>query len=158
MKVALPSKDDNDVFSAEINEDDSLPTTKSKRVITNDDIKKYHAMVEKYLRDSVVKNWNEASLRRRKKDEGFEQALGNSGYSIDDFRQHLYAEVVVALHNYNPDYVTPEGKTVKESTFVFQHLFFRTGQLMKRLTNKANGYGVWMANLEKTLWETDREE
>jgi hypothetical protein len=84
--------------------------------------------------------------------------LGNSGFTVNDLRQHLMAEVCVALHNYNPDYRTKEGRSVKESTFVYQHLFNRIGQLMKRLTKRKCGYGVWVDNLETALWENDVDE
>ena len=126
---------------------------KYNRTLTNEDILKYEPMVEKYIRDNVAKNWNEANT---KKGMG-SNSLGNTGLSLDDIRQHLRTEVCVALYNYNPDYKTKEGRSVKESTFVFQHLFNRTGQLMKRLTKKRYGYGVWHANIEETLWESDRE-
>jgi|GEM_PF-5993666 len=126
---------------------------KQKRVITNEDVLKYEPLIEMYIRDSVVKNWNEAQTN---KDQG-DISLGNTGMTVNDIRQHLRAEVCVALHNYNPDYRTKEGKSVKESTFVYRHLFNRIGQLMKRLTKKHYGYGVWHANLEETLWETDRD-
>ena len=126
---------------------------KITRTLTNEDVLKYEPMVEKYIRDSVVKNWNEASSNKSRGD----VSLGNSGLTVNDIRQHLRAEVCVALHNYNPDYRTKEGKSVKESTFVFQHLFNRIGQLMKRLTKRKYGYGVWHSNLEETLWEIDRD-
>jgi hypothetical protein len=126
---------------------------KSARILTNEDVMKYEPMVEKYIRDYVVKNWQEASSAKKKAD----IALGNSGMSINDIRQHLRAEVCVALYNYNPDYRTKEGKSVKESTFVFGHLFNRIGQMMKRLTKKHSGYGVWHQNIEQTLWEIDKD-
>lgn len=123
----------------------------SKRKLTNEDVSKYENMVEKYIRDYVVKNWNEASTSKGSGD----ISLGNTGMSLNDIRQHLRAEVCVALHNYNPDYRTKEGRSVKESTFVYQHLFNRIGQMMKRLTKKRLGYGVWHSNLEETLFEID---
>jgi hypothetical protein len=126
---------------------------KVKRILTNEDVLKYEPMVEKYIRDSCIKNWNEASQSKSRGD----VALGNSGLTVNDIRQHLRAEVCVALQNYNPDYRTKEGRSVKESTFVFNHLFNRIGQMMKRVTRKRYGYGVWSSNLEETLWETDRE-
>ena len=122
------------------------------RKLTNEDIAKYEAMVEKYIQENVVKNWNEAQGRGNG-----EVQLGNTGMSLNDIRQHLRAEVCVALYNYDPNYRTKEGKSVKESTFVFKHLFNRTGQLMKRLTKKHYGYGVWVQNLEEVLWETDTD-
>lgn len=128
---------------------------KTKRILTDADILQYEPMVEKYIRDYVIKNWNEA-----KQDAGKgkgDVSLGNTGMSLNDIRQHLRAEVCVALYNYNPDYRTKEGRSVKESTFVFNHLFNRTGQLMKRLTKKRYGYGLWHANIEETLWETDKD-
>lgn len=123
------------------------------RVLTNADIKQYEPMVEKYVRDYVVKNWNEARLGKK----NGEVSLGNTGYTLNDIRQHLRTEVCIALYNYNPEYRTKEGRSVKESTFVFQHLFNRIGQLMKRLTKKRYGYGVWHSNIEETLWETERD-
>jgi hypothetical protein len=131
------------------------PKPKRSRVLTNEDVLKYEPMVEKYIRDSVIKNWNEAQNDLGKGRGNV--SLGNSGLTLNDIRQHLRAEVCVALHNYNPDYRTKEGRSVKESTFVFQHLFNRVGQMMKRLTKKKFGYGVWHSNIEETLWETDRE-
>lgn len=128
---------------------------KYNRTLTNEDILKYEPMVEKYIRDNVAKNWNEAKMDLGKNRGNV--SLGNTGLSLNDIRQHLRTEVCVALYNYNPNYRTKEGRSVKESTFVFQHLFNRTGQLMKRITKKRYGYGVWHANIEETLWETDRE-
>jgi len=115
------------------------------RKVTDNDVKKYVPMVNKYIRDFVVKNWNEASTYRGNE----EVSLGNTGYSISDVRQHLMTEVVVALQNFNPDYITAEGRTVKESTFVFQHLFNRTGQLMKKLIKRRYGYGCWSQNIDE---------
>jgi hypothetical protein len=126
---------------------------KYNRTISNEDVTKYDPMVEKYIRDNVCKNFNEAST---KKDMG-EISLGNTGMSLNDIRQHLRTEVCVALYNYNPDYRTKDGRSVKESTFVFQHLFNRCGQLMKRLTKPRFGYGKWTQNIEEVLWETDRD-
>jgi hypothetical protein len=128
--------------------------SQDKRKITNEDIQKYEPMIEKYIRDSVVKNWNEASTAKAKGD----ISLGNSGLTVNDIRQHLRAEVCVALTKYNPNFRTKEGNSVKESTFVFQHLFNRTGQLMKRLTRRSYGYGVWHSNIEETIWEADQKE
>lgn len=117
------------------------------RVVTNDDIKKYEPLVEKYLRDNVIKNWNEASLQNG----DYDISLGNSGMSICDIRQYLLTEVVVALQKYNPDYRTKDGASVKEITFIYKHLFNRCGQLMERLTLKRYGYGLWTQNLESTF-------
>ena len=136
-----------------MNDDDDVKPVKAKRKLSNEDVLKYEPMVEKYIRDSVVKNWNEASTSKNRGD----VALGNSGLTVNDIRQHLRAEVCVALQNYNPEYRTKEGRSVKESTFVFQHLFNRIGQMMKRLTKKHYGYGVWTSNIEETLWEHDKE-
>jgi hypothetical protein len=72
-------------------------------------------------------------------------------------RQQLKMEVCIALQKYNPEYITESGRSVKESTFVYQHLFNRVGQLMKRLTKKRYGYGVWSSNLEEMLWEVDSD-
>ena len=126
---------------------------KFNRVLTNEDILKYEPMVEKYIREYVLKNWNEASASKNKGD----ISLGNTGLCINDIRQHLRAEVCVALYNFNPEYRTKDGKTVKESTFVFGHLFNRIGQMMKRLTKKRQGYGVWHSNIEEVMWETERD-
>lgn len=107
-----------------------------KRKLSNEDVLKYEPMVEKFIRDSCMKNWNES---RGGSPDTF---LGVSGYSLADLKQHLRTEICIALQNYNPNYRTKEGRSVKESTFVYQHLTFRVGQLMKRLTKKRAGYGV----------------
>lgn len=124
------------------------------RKVTDDDIKKYMPMVESYLRKSVVKNWREASTAKDKQD----VALGNTGWSVRDIRQYLLSEVFVALTKYKPDFRTKEGLSVKESTFVFTHLFNRGGQLLKRLTKKRQGYGTWSYQIEKILKELHGEE
>ena len=147
-------RDENQIL-----EDMFAAQAKPKRKLTNADIEKYEAMIESWIRGNgknqpgIVKNWNEADQRP-----GMDNiALGNSGYTMADIRQHLRTEVCVALMNYNPEFRTPEGRSVLESTFVFNHLRFRVGQLMKRLTRKGMGYGVWHANLEEVLWETDKD-
>lgn len=121
--------------------------TRTNRVVTDEDILKYEAMVEKFIRDSVKKNWNEASTNKSQGD----IPLGNSGYTINDIRQHLRTEMVIALRNYDP------SRKTKESTFVYTHLFNRVGQLMKKLTRQSMGYGVWMNNLEVVLKELEEE-
>jgi hypothetical protein len=78
--------------------------------------------------------------------------------SISDIKQHLFAEVVVALQKYNPEYRTEDGRSVKESTFVYQHLYNRIGQMMKRLTKRRYGYGVWSSPLEEVLGERFEED
>ena len=123
------------------------------RKLTNEDVTKYDPLVEKYIRDFVVKNFNEASMKKGQGD----ISLGNTGTCINDIRQDLRAEVCVALYNYNPDYRTKEGRSVKELTFVFNHLFNRIGQKMKRLTKKKSGYGFWVQNIEETFWETSED-
>jgi len=121
--------------------------------IVDIDIKKYEALIEMYMKKSVQKNWNEASMSKHLD----EITLGNSGHTMRDIRQHLRCEVCIAISKYDPNFRTKEGRSVKESTFVFTHLFNRCGQLMKRLTRKGSGYGVWMSNIEEMLWEKDKE-
>lgn len=128
-------------------------TTKPTRVVTDADIKKYDHMVSMYINKHVMKNWNESYGVGKSED----RTLGNTGMSLADIKQHLYTEVVVGLQKYDPDYRTPEGKSVLESTFIYRHLFFRVGQTCIKLTKKRNGYGVWMNNLEEVLGETDRD-
>jgi hypothetical protein len=134
--------------------DIKMAKPKSNRIVTNEDVKKYIPMVNKYLRDSVIKNWNEANMSTIDD----EVSLGNTGMAMTDMRQQLYMELVVALKNYNPEYLTAEGKSVKESTFVFAHLFNRTGQLMKKLTKKRYGYGMWASNLEEAIGDRFEDE
>jgi len=124
------------------------------RTATNEDMKKYERMVNMYLSKFVVKNWNEATMSKANNN----VMLGNTGMTMEDIKQHLYAEVVVAISKYNPDYRTAEGRSVLESTFVYQHLFNRTGQLMKKLTKKRYGYGMWMSCIQEVLGETDRDD
>lgn len=154
MKNKVNSADSDDFETVELTDEPVKRNyNKYNRTLTNEDVTKYEPMVEKYIRDYVVKNWNEATTRKGQGD----IALGNTGMSLNDIRQHLRTEVCIALYNFNPDYLTKEGRTVKESTFVYQHLFNRIGQMMKRLTKKRYGYGVWHNNIEETLWETDRD-
>jgi hypothetical protein len=149
--------------------DGIMSNKKPVRVVTNEDIRRYVPMVEKYLRDSVIKNWNEATLN---KDQN-EVTLGNTGLSMADIRQHLLTELVVALQKFDPNYITkpkyktvdgeeievdPGGKTVKESTFVYQHLFNRCGQLMKKLTKRRYGYGIWHSDLNDVIRESDNND
>lgn len=123
------------------------------RTVTNEDIKKYYGMVDHYIRKSVVKNWNEASMSKSKQN----VSLGNSGLTVADIRQYLLMEVVVGLQKYNPNYRTAEGLSVKESTFIFRHLQNRGGQLMKKICKRRAGYGFWMVQIEKALGETKEE-
>jgi hypothetical protein len=108
----------------------------SKRKLTNEDVLRYEAMVQKFIRDSVAKNWSES------KKNGLKAFLGVSGQSLEDIEQQLRTEVCVALQNYDPNYRTKDNRSVKESTFVYQHLTFRVGQMMKRLTKRRQGYGI----------------
>ena len=116
-----------------------------KRKVTDADIKRYHPMISKFLRDSVCRNWNESAVKSKEHD----VTLGNTGMSLADFRQYLMMEVCVGLQKYNPDYRTKDGKSVKESTFIFTHLRNRIGQSLKRLTKKRFGYGAWISNLDE---------
>jgi len=122
--------------------------TTEKRHVTNEMIIQYNQMVESFLRGKIMKNWNEADLSKNND----EISLGNSGWTMADMRQYLYQEVFIALRNYKTDYKT------KESTFVYGHLDKRVGSLMKKLTKRAKGYGVWSSNLEEVLGEVDSDE
>ena len=115
--------------------------------VTNEDIIQFEPMVESFMRKSVVKNWNEANQSSSQD----EVALGNSGFTMADIRQHLRTEVFIALRNYKPEYNT------KVSTFVYGHLTKRIGTLMKKLTKEGMGYGKWSSNLEEVLREIDVE-
>ena len=127
------------------------------RILTDEDVKKYDAMVEKYIRDNVVKNFSN-DLGNHGSFTSGDVFLGNTGTCLDDIRQDLRAEVCVALYNYNPDYRTKDGRSVKESTFVFLHLYNRIGQKMKRLTKKRYGYGIFHDNIEQTFWESGDQD
>jgi hypothetical protein len=119
------------------------------RKVTNEEIEKYIPMIESYIRKDVLKNWREASLSKNRQ----ETTLGNTGWTVRDIRQYLMSEVFIALTKFNPTYITPEGRTVKESSFVFGHIMKRGGSLCKRLTKKRLAYGVWSTQLEKALKE-----
>ena len=120
----------------------------NKNKVSNEMIQQYEQMVESFLKNSIVKNWNEADMSKHKD----EISLGNSGWSMSDMRQYLMTEVFIALRNYKPDFKT------KESTFVYGHLNKRVGSLMKRLVKDSKGYGFWCSNLEEVLGETDGDE
>jgi hypothetical protein len=124
------------------------PEPRPKRDVSDEMIIKYKPMVESFLKKSVIKNWNEAVMSKTHDEVG----LGNSGQTMADIRAYLTSEVFIALRNYNPDY------KAKESTFVYGHLSKRVGSLMKKLTNKSKGYGVWTSNLEEVLGEIDKVE
>ena len=126
---------------------------KPTRIVTNEDILKYSKLVEKYIRDSVVKNWNEADARPGRG----HTSLGNTGFTVEDLRQYLREQVCVALQKYNPDYRNAEGRGTSEFTFVYGHLWKRIGQKMKKLTGKHMGYGVWTSRIENVLRELDEE-
>jgi hypothetical protein len=113
------------------------------RVVTDKDVMKYKAMVDFWIRNSVVKNWSGASMAKSKCD----QSLGNSGLTVADVRQYLFCEVVIALQKYNPEMRT------KESTFVHKHLSNRIGSAMKRATKLGQGYSIFMSNIQDILHE-----
>jgi hypothetical protein len=124
------------------------------RKVTDKELKSYIPMVESYIRKSVIKNWRESSTAKSKDD----VMLGNTGMTMADIRQHLLMEVVVALQKYNPNHRTPEGLSVKESTFVFTHIFNRGGQFLKKVTKRRYGYGIWANQIEQVLGETQDNE
>ena len=119
-----------------------------KRVVTDAMITQYNQMIESFLRNSISKNWNESDTSRNNDEIG----LGNSGWTMSDMRQYLATEVFIALRNYKTEFST------KESTFVYGHLNKRVGSLMKKLTKKSKGYGVWSSNIEELLGEIDGDE
>jgi hypothetical protein len=121
-----------------------------KRAVTDKMITQYKPMIESYISRHIRKNWNESDLSTlNAKDE---ISLGNSGWTMADMRQYLMTEVFVALQNYSPLHKT------KESTFVYGHLGKRVGSLMKKLTKKSKGYGVWSSNIEEVLGEIDCDD
>ena len=128
-------------------QDQIVEVSSEPRVVTNEMITKYDQMIESFLRNSISKNWNEADTSKNNDEIG----LGNSGWTMSDMRQYLATEVFIALRNYKTEYKT------KESTFVFGHLNKRVGSLMKKLTKKSKGYGIWSSNLEELLGEVDSE-
>lgn len=119
------------------------------RTVRDDEIKAYEPMIEHHIRKYILKNWQDVPQHRG----SGEVSVGATGMSLDDIRQYLRAEVFVAMTKYNPDYRTKEGKSVKESTFVYQHLWKRIGSMMKRLTKRRQGYGVRFSPVEQVLGE-----
>lgn len=128
-------------------QDQIVETSSEPRVVTDAMILQYNQMIESFLRNSISKNWNESDTSKNNDEIG----LGNSGWTMSDMRQYLATEVFIALRNYKTEYKT------KESTFVFGHLNKRVGSLMKKLTKKSKGYGVWSENIEIILGEIDSE-
>ena len=121
-----------------------------KRTVTNEMVLQYKPMIESWISQHIRKNWNEADTSI--KDGKDEISLGNSGWTMADIRQYLMVEVCIALQNYSPD------RGTKESSFVFGHLGKRVGSLMKKLTKRSKGYGIWASNLEEVLSEIDKVE
>ncbi len=128
-------------------EEQQVITSTEPRQVTDAMILQYNQMIESFLRNSIAKNWNESDTSKNNDEIG----LGNSGWTMSDMRQYLATEVFIALRNYKTEYKT------KESTFVFGHLNKRVGSLMKKLTKKSKGYGVWSENIEIILGEIDNE-
>jgi hypothetical protein len=125
----------------------------TKRVVTNEDIKKYEWMVDSFIQRYVVKNFNEARNNPKTRDHVM---LGNSGMTLGDIRQYLLTELLIGLQKYKPDVVGgPTCKPVLESSFLHTHLQFRVGSLMKKLTSKAKGYGLWHSHFEKVQFELE---
>ena len=117
------------------------------RTVDNSDIVKYSDMVNMYIRNYFIKTWKEASFI----DSDKTTFLGNTGMSVEDIRQQLTMEVVIGLQRYDPEYRTKAGKPVKESTFIYRHLNFRAGTLVKRLSRLSQGYGIWSSPIEDYL-------
>lgn len=115
----------------------------STRVLKEEDINNYNNMVDMFIRDSVKKNWTETKYSYN--DDLF---LGNTGMTLEDFKQFLRTEVCVALYKYDPNYKTESGQSVKESTFVYRHLWNRLGSLLNKVTSEQKGYGVFMNPIE----------
>jgi hypothetical protein len=113
----------------------------SKRLVTNADVQSYEGLIEFFIRTHVIKNWREARSRNNY------QSLGNTACTLEDIRQILRYQVFLALQNYNPNFLV-NGNPVKESTFVYRHLWFKVGMLMKKLVRKANYYGIQMSSFE----------
>ncbi len=124
------------------------------RKVSNEEIKKYMPLVDSYIRKSVLKNWNEGSLSKSKQN----ISLGNTGLTVADIRQYLLMEVLIGLQKYNANYRTEDGGSVKESTFIFTHIFNRGGQMLKRLTKPRSGYGIWTAQFESAVGDIFEDE
>jgi hypothetical protein len=122
------------------------------RKVTDQELKEYVKMVNFFIKKQVINNFN-ASMKKADN----EVSLGNTGMTVSDMRQYLLSEVVVALQKYNPNYLTPDGKTVEESTFVYGHLWKRLGSKIKKMVNNNKGYGVWHSSLEEVLGENDED-
>lgn len=124
------------------------------RVITNEDIKQYEPMIEYFIRESVLKNWNEAAANKYNGD----MLLGNSGWTLNDMRQYMRGEVFIALRNYDPNRTNSEGKHAKESSFIHTQLWSRISQILIKLTRKTQGYGIFHTNIEDFLNDPKNHE
>ena len=125
------------------------------RVVTSQEVMKYYPLVQKFIRDSVVRNWTETN-QYMSEDE--EMILGNTSMSLADFRQYLLSEVVVALQKYDPNYRTRDGKSVQELSFVHTHLSNRIGGLLKKLTKTRQGYGIWKTDIDEIIGDRRESE
>jgi hypothetical protein len=125
----------------------------TKRIVTNEDIKRYEGLVDTFIAKHVVKNFNEARNNPKTRNHIM---LGNTGMTLGDIRQHLLTELVIALQNYKPDVIGgPTGKPVQEQSFVYGHLTFRVGALMKKLSSRARSYGIFHVQIEKAQFELE---
>jgi len=112
--------------------------------VTSEQLEKYIPAVNSVINRYVVKCFRGTYIR----EEDLDVALGNSGWTIRDLQSHLLCEAFIAITHFNPAYLTPEQRTVKESTFVIGHLHKRCCYLARMLTGKHKGYGLHINSLE----------
>jgi hypothetical protein len=112
--------------------------------ITSEDIKKYEGAVNSVIIKYICKCFRGVYIRECDLD----VSLGSSGQTLRDIQAHLMTEVFIALQRFNPNHVTPEGLTVKESTFIIGHLHKRASYLASVLTSPRKWYGKEFVNID----------
>jgi len=120
--------------------------------VSNEDVMKYFPMVRSCINNILIKNWNQPKKQK-------DVILGNTGSTIEDFEQILLLEVALSLYNFNNDFITKEGQTVKESTYVFRCLYNKSCILIdKYIKRKKRGYGAHIVSLDSLMTSLNSEE
>jgi len=112
--------------------------------VSSEDVAKYVPAVNSVIIRYILRCFRGTYIR----EEHLECSLGNSGWTIRDVQSYLLLETFIALTHFNPTHITPEQRSVKESTFVIGHLHKRAAVVAERLTRDKYGYGVKISSIE----------
>lgn len=92
-------------------------------------MEEYSYLINKFMY-GVTKTWGYQTGSEQ------ESSIGNSGYSVNDFKQLLLTELYIGLTKYDPN------RGAAENTFIFRHLYNKAGVFFKKYTARSKGYGT----------------